>query len=77
MKVHLNQITMFHDTGKGAVDEKITNYVDMGKDLQKFDSFCNKFICDIITYILHNHIGGKGLSQKLMLIWGRGCLETP
>ena len=29
MKVHLNQIPMFHDMGKGAVDEQITNYVDI------------------------------------------------
>ena len=30
------------DMGKGGVDEKITDYVDMGRSLQKFDWFCVK-----------------------------------
>ena len=30
---------MLHDIGGLGVDEKITDYVDMGKDLQKFDLF--------------------------------------
>ena len=28
--------------GNGAVDENITDYVDMGRGLQKFDLFCVK-----------------------------------
>ena len=30
---------MFVDMEGGGVDEKITNYVDMGRGLQKFDLF--------------------------------------
>ena len=33
---------MFVDMGGGGVDEKITDYVDMGRSLQKFDLFCVK-----------------------------------
>ena len=30
---------MFVDMGEGAVDEKFTDYVDMGRGLLKFDLF--------------------------------------
>ena len=36
----LSQMLMCVDMGEGGVDEKITDYVDMGKGLQKFDLFC-------------------------------------
>ena len=35
---------MFVDMGGGVVDEKITDYVDMGRGLQKVDLFCFKSI---------------------------------
>ena len=33
---------MFIDMGEGGIDEKIIDYVDMGRGLQKFDLFCVK-----------------------------------
>ena len=33
---------IFEDTREEGVDEKMTNYVDMGRGIQKFDLFCFK-----------------------------------
>ena len=36
----VSQILMFVDMREGGVDEKITDYVEMGRGLQKCDLFC-------------------------------------
>ena len=33
---------MYIDMGEWGIDEKIIDYVDMGRGLQKFDLFCVK-----------------------------------
>ena len=59
---------MFVDMGGGGVDKNITDYVDLGRGLQKFDFFCFKFeICltfssKIFTFLIYrtDPISGRG-----------------
>ena len=53
---------MFVDMGEGGVGEKITDYVDMGRGLQKYGPFCFKsaiyliFSRHFFIFLIYLHI---------------------
>ena len=73
---------MFIDMGEGGIDEKIIDYVDMGRGLQKFDLFCvkreirfqtNVYIFNIFVYIIYIvplHIFKNGQNDEIYFATG-------